>query len=123
MDEHEMKEAKRSVTGYSAESCTAEYTENRALVNKLMVASMIEVFSHFIEPELFFNTESLLDLYTESNNFFFHTSAQCPVTCVTKVTINTVYATLFIHYPVFEDIIFIATCFGSVGPSSRNISK
>jgi hypothetical protein len=38
-----------------------------------------------------------------------------------EVTINTVYATLFIYYPLLEDVLFIATCFGSVEPPSDNI--
>jgi hypothetical protein len=31
-----------------------------------------------------------------------------------EVTINTVYATLFMYYPLWEDVLFIPTCFGSV---------
>jgi hypothetical protein len=45
---------------------------------------------------------------------------QHPVTCIIQVTITTVYATLFI-YPLLEDAFFIATCFGSVEPSSGDI--
>jgi hypothetical protein len=37
--------------------------------------------------------------------FFFHTSAQHPVACAIEVTINTVYATLFIYYPLLEDVL------------------
>jgi hypothetical protein len=51
----------------------------------------------------------------------FLTSVQLPVACVIEVTINTVYATLFIYYPLLEDFLFIATCFGSVEPSAGNI--
>jgi hypothetical protein len=50
----------------------------------------------------------------------FHTSVQHPVGCATEVTIKTVYATLFIYYPLVEGVL-IATCFGSVEPSSSNI--
>jgi hypothetical protein len=51
----------------------------------------------------------------------FHTSVQHPVACAIEVTINTAYATLFVYYPLLEDVLFIATCFGSVGPSSGSI--
>jgi hypothetical protein len=50
----------------------------------------------------------------------FHTSVQHSVACVTEVTINTVYATLFI-YPSLEVVLFIVTCFDSVKLSSGNI--
>jgi hypothetical protein len=51
---------------------------------------------------------------------FFYTSVQHPVACVIEATINTTNATLFI-YPTLQDVIFIATCFGSVEPSSGNV--
>jgi hypothetical protein len=38
--------------------------------------------------------------------------------CVIEVTINTHF---FIYYPLLEDVLFTATCFGSVEPSSGNI--
>jgi hypothetical protein len=38
-----------------------------------------------------------------------------------EVTINTVYATLFMCYPVLEDVLVIATRLGSVEPSSGNM--
>jgi hypothetical protein len=38
-----------------------------------------------------------------------------------EVTINTVYATLFMYYPLLKDVISNATCFGSVEPSSGNM--
>jgi hypothetical protein len=44
----------------------------------------------------------------------FHTSVQHPVAFVTEVTINSVYAQLFMYYLLLEDILFIATCFGFV---------
>jgi hypothetical protein len=40
-----------------------------------------------------------------------------------EIIINTVYATRFIYYPLLENVIFIATCFGSVEPSSSNIHR
>jgi hypothetical protein len=38
-----------------------------------------------------------------------------------EVTINTVYPTLLMYYPSLVDVQFIATCFGSIEPSSGNI--
>jgi hypothetical protein len=38
-----------------------------------------------------------------------------------EVAINAVYTTLFMHYPLLEDVVFIVTCFGTVEPSSGNI--
>jgi hypothetical protein len=54
-------------------------------------------------------------------NSYFHASVQHPAACAIEVTINTAYATIFMHYPLLEDVLFIATCFGSVEPSSGNI--
>jgi hypothetical protein len=34
---------------------------------------------------------------------------------------NIICGTLFVYYPLLEDVLFIATFFGSVEPSSRNI--
>jgi hypothetical protein len=52
---------------------------------------------------------------------FFHTSVQHPVACTIEVTINTVYATLFVCFPLLEDVLFIAACFSSVEPSLGNV--
>jgi hypothetical protein len=51
----------------------------------------------------------------------FHTSVQHAVARVIDVTLNTVYATLFMYCPLLEDIRFIGTCFRSVEPSSGTI--
>jgi hypothetical protein len=48
-------------------------------------------------------------------------SVQHPVAYATEVTINAAYTTFFLYYPLLEDVIFIATCFGSDEPSSGNI--
>jgi hypothetical protein len=50
-----------------------------------------------------------------------HTSVQHLVACAIEVTINTVYATLFIYYPLLEDVLFIVTCLASFEPSSGNV--
>jgi hypothetical protein len=47
-------------------------------------------------------------------SFFFHTSSQYPVACAIEVTLNTSYTILFMYYTLLEDVLFIATCFGSV---------
>jgi hypothetical protein len=53
------------------------------------------------------------------NNF--HMSVQHPVAFVIEVAINTVYSTLFIYYPLLEDVLFIAAYFGSVELFSVNV--
>jgi hypothetical protein len=62
----------------------------------------------------------LANVCNEITYRFIHKSVQHPVAYVIEVTINTVYATLFIN-PLLEDVPFIATCFGSVEPSSGSI--
>jgi hypothetical protein len=54
-------------------------------------------------------------------NHNFHVSVPHPVACAIEVTINTVYATYFIYYPLLEDVLFMATCLGSIERSSGNI--
>jgi hypothetical protein len=51
----------------------------------------------------------------------FHTRVQYPVACAIEVTINTVYSTLLMYYPLLVDAFFIVTCFDSIEPSSGNI--
>jgi hypothetical protein len=47
-------------------------------------------------------------------------NVQHPVSCATEVTINTGYTTVFMYYPLLEDVLFIATRFGSVEPNKVN---
>jgi hypothetical protein len=51
---------------------------------------------------------------------FFHASVQRPVACAFDVTVRTACATIFMHYPLLESVLLIATCFGSVETSSGN---
>jgi hypothetical protein len=52
----------------------------------------------------------------------FRRSVQHPVACVNTVTINTVYATVFILHPLLEDVLFYCDTFQfSFEPSSGNM--